>query len=1033
MGELEFEDQFIDYLTKIGGTKQWEYRPEIKTTEQLWENFKRIIEQNNRARLSKPLSDGEFAQVKKRINDIQTPYDAGRFLYGVNGVSQVEVDLDDGRHVYLNIFDQDQVGAGNTVYQIVNQIQRPRIIDGRPDRRFDVTLLINGLPIIQVELKKSGHPVTEALNQMEQYIEEKQYTGIFSTVQILIAMTPFETRYMANTTRDNFNRAFAFHWQNEDDARHVNDWRAFSDKVLSIPMAHDMATRFMILDGTKNRECIKVMRPYQVYATQRVLEKVQKYDFRYENGRLGYVWHTTGSGKTITSFKTAWLTSRLPNVDKVIFLVDRIALTNQTFYAYKAYDPTPESEGSTGLIADTFNVSDLHQKLTKASDKNIIVTSIQKMSRYVSQKNFKGVKGNILFIVDEAHRSTGDGRTSSVSLKQMQTKDDNSQKMQMLEAIRAALPTAGWIGYTGTPKFPETREIFGNLLHAYTIKEAIADKNVLGFKVEFKETIVPPENPSEDDIDDNVKESVYDTSLEHVRLVVQDIFDNWQARSNSRRYNAMMTVHVGGGKPSTPRAMQYFDEFERQNAMRPENERLKVAVSFSADSSNGDNQNANNDGLARAMAHYNVMFGADYDLGKSGQYTDNVASRLNRTVDDHKYLDLVIVVDQLLTGFDAPQLNTLYIDRTLKGANLIQAYSRTNRIEDLEAKPAGNVVNYRWPVQNEEEMNKAFYIYSNRDSALEQDVLISDKDARKNLEDSGVLARPFNEVLEETQEVIRELRKLTQNFTQTPPSEHDQDELFTCLKQYNSLVSKLKQYTEDGDGIPISAYDNPDDFYARIGITQDQEVTLTTVIADDLKLRIADKEDVDISQVDLAMVHIHNVKIDYDYLTGLLAQMADEVHAGDTEKAEQTLGEIHREIAKSENDDEKKRFGEFAQRIFTEEYTFDSYPAPRDVDSMTQAMKKSHKNNAVKLITEFIRYWGLDNATSPSLLEQLIRKHTVGQEDLDKQGELNDMINRARQYYPDISHVDVQSMSWIKYRTNLRNATYDLADEIQGK
>lgn len=518
---------------------------DIRTTEQLWDNFKMILEQNNRARLDEPLSVTEFNQVKKIITGIESPYQAGQFLYGVNGVSEIEVDLDNGKHVFLTVFDQAQVGGGNTVYQVVNQIKRPKVIDGKPDRRFDVTLLINGLPIIQIELKKALHSTTESLNQMEQYIAEKQYSGIFSTLQILIAMTQFDIRYMANTPLKSFNRAFAFNWQDEDNARPIRSWKTFADKALSIPMAHDLATRYMVLDGTKNKESIKVMRPYQVYATKRVLDKVRKFDFKYDDGKLGYIWHTTGSGKTITSFKTAWLASRLSNVDKVVFLVDRIALTNQTADAYKAYDPVAGFEGKTGVVGDTANISDLHRKLTKKSDKNIIVTSIQKMSRYVERDSFKLLNESILFIVDEAHRSTGDG----------------TENEGMLETIRKAIPNSAWVGYTGTPKFPETRVIFGDILHAYTIKEAIADKNVLGFNVEFKETIEAPENPTEDDIDDNVRGSVYDYSPEHVNLVVKEIFDNWKKRSNDRKYNALFTVHVGGNKASTPRAMEYFDKF----------------------------------------------------------------------------------------------------------------------------------------------------------------------------------------------------------------------------------------------------------------------------------------------------------------------------------------------------------------------------------------------------------------------------------------------------------------------------------------
>ncbi|MCP1312496.1 type I restriction endonuclease subunit R [Paenibacillus tyrfis] len=1010
--ELAFENEVIDYLTKIGGVKQWEYKRDIKTTEQLWDNFKLILEQNNRARLDEPLSVTEFNQVKKIITGIESPYHAGQFLYGVNGVSEIEVDLDNGKHVFLTVFDQAQVGGGNTVYQVVSQIKRPKVIDGKPNRRFDVTLLINGLPIIQIELKKALHSTTESLNQMEQYIAEKQYSGIFSTLQILIAMTPFDIRYMANTPLQSFNRAFAFNWQNEDDARPIRSWKTFADKVLSIPMAHDLATRYMVLDGTKNKESIKVMRPYQVYATKRVLEKVRKFDFKYDDGKLGYIWHTTGSGKTITSFKTAWLASRLSNVDKVVFLVDRIALTNQTADAYKAYDPVAGFEGKTGVVGDTANISDLHGKLTKKSDKNIIVTSIQKMSRYVARDSFKPLNESILFIVDEAHRSTGDG----------------TENEGMLETIRKAIPNSAWVGYTGTPKFPGTREIFGDILHAYTIKEAIADKNVLGFNVEFKETIEAPKDPTEDDIDDNVRGSVYDYSPEHVKLVVNDIFDNWKKRSNDRKYNALFTVHVGGNKASTPRAMEYFDKFAEENANRPVDQRLKVAVSFSADTSNSTHQLKTNENLHRAITAYNTMFGTVFDMTTVKAYTEDLARRLNKTADDGNYLDLVIVVDQLLTGFDAPEMNTLYIDRTLKGGNLIQAYSRTNRMHNLVDKPWGNVVNYRWPEQNEYEMNKAFAIYSNRESAAEQ---LSLEDLKEGNEESGIISKPFSKVQAEMQEVIKKLGSLTDDFVQLPPSEKAQDEVFENLKEYNRLLSQLKQYTEDDDKNPISAYDHPEEFYERLGITEEQEVILTTVIAGELKERRAKRENIDISQVNLSMIHIHDVTINYDYLIDLIARMADEVHANFMSKAEKTRDEIHIEIAKSDNEREKSKMRNFVSKIFSKEFVFDHYPAPRSVEKMNQAMDRAQKDTNILLVTNFIRTWGLDNSTKPKELESLIKRHRLGQEDMDKQGELTAIMNDARADYKEIADKKIAELSWVRYRIEFRKAFYEMADEIK--
>ncbi|MDD4508283.1 MAG: DEAD/DEAH box helicase family protein, partial [Eubacteriaceae bacterium] len=556
MNEQQFENELIAYIEKVAGTKQWTYKPEIKTTEALWQNFKAVLESHNPGTLDHPLSVVEFAQVKKIISELNTPYKAGQFLYGLNGVSQIEIDLDDGRHVFLTVFDQKQVGAGDTVYQIVNQIARPAVITGKQNRRFDTTLLINGLPIIQIEEKCDTHDVGEALNQMQQYADENQYRDIFSTLQILVAITPHNVKYMANTTADKFNKDFAFNWQRREDNGIVRNWKEFADAMLNIPMAHQMATGYMILDGTKNHQMLKVMRPYQVYATQNVIEGIKHFDFEAGSKKIGYVWHTTGSGKTITSFKTAWLASRMPKVDKVVFVVDRIALTNQTSENYKAYDPDGDVEGGakSGSVESTRNTSDLRRKL-KSRDNNIIVTSVQKLDTLVKRKSFKAPDKNIVFIVDEAHRSTGG---------------------DSFAAIQKAFARSAWVGYTGTPMFDDTtkglrtEDIFGPLLHAYTIREAIADHNVLGFKVDFETTIddkamkedyLPAfyrehnpkwtdadikkkiEHLTDEDIDDAISPSFYDENPEHVRLVVADIFKNWKNRSCEGKYNALFTTH----------------------------------------------------------------------------------------------------------------------------------------------------------------------------------------------------------------------------------------------------------------------------------------------------------------------------------------------------------------------------------------------------------------------------------------------------------------------------------------------------------
>lgn len=1069
MTELEFENKLIEQLStgivtntdninqigdstdaygnmKVYKSKLWKYEPTIKTTEALWENFRKILYQLNQNQLTQPLSDTEFKQVQKVINELYTPYQAGQFLYGINGVSQVEVDLDDGRHVFLTVFDQKQIGAGNTVYQVVSQVKREPQSAGRPERRFDTTLLINGLPIIQIEEKSVKHSVDEALNQMHQYIQEKQYSDIFSTVQILVAMTPNRIKYMANTTADLFNKDFAFEWQNPNDNKVVRNWTTFADMFLSIPMAHQMSTLFTILDGTKNKQMLKVMRPYQVYATKAVLNELKHADFDLPINKLGYVWHTTGSGKTITSFKTAWLASRMPNVDKVVFVVDRIALTKQTEANYKAYDP----EGSIDIdgkqidtVGGTENTSALKKKLNEKGY-GIIVTSVQKLNTLINRRDFVLPEKNFVFIVDEAHRSTGG---------------------ESFEELQKVFKGAAWVGYTGTPMFDKvvgkkgtkTHEVFGKLLHAYTIREAIADKNVLGFKVDFETTIAEDKmkleylpkfykekypnwnevdierkiaNLTDDDMDDMIEPSFYDNNLDHVKLVVEDIFKNWRNRSNDGAYNAMLTTHVGGNRASTPMALMYFDEFERVNQERLKQglPTLKVGITFSMSTNNSDNQLTTNNGLLRAMKHYNKMFRRSFGLDDVSGYTQELITRLNRTVEDGQYLDLVIVVDQLLTGFDAPQLNTLYVDRTLKDAMLIQAYSRTNRIADNQGKPWGRIVNYRWPAKNEELMNRALSIYANKHSADVQDTLVD----AKALVDTGVLAKPFKEQFEEVKHVVDRLADMTDNFTEVPASDAKQEEMFNLMRTYSAGMSKLKQYDPDvinGEDIGFD-YDNPDELVTLLGMTPEQEEMLTTSLYNDLKERIAKNHNVPVTQIELRMIHVKQISVNYDYLTELIEALMNAVHESRMDAAADYLEKINDFAMALDDRQYAKQINNAVDAIYKGTYPPEGkelqYPVKltsleviEDVNTMI--MKDD--------IFDFRLKWGIIDVISNDEILDLFSRHTAGKQDLDSTGRISKLKKDARaEYQAKAQDTDIVSLNKIKYGNELVAALYKFAD-----
>ena len=749
-----------------------------------------------------------------------------------------------------------------------------------------------------------------------------------------------------------------------------------------------------------------------------------------------------GSGKTITSFKTAWLASRMPKVDKVVFVVDRIALTKQTNENYKAYDPDA-AEDTFGSVQNTNNTTDLSRKL-KSKDNNIIVTSVQKLDTLVKRKAFKAPDKNIVFIVDEAHRSTGG---------------------DSFKNIQKSFKKSAWVGYTGTPMFDETttglrtEDIFGPLLHAYTIREAIADRNVLGFKVDFETTIDEKQmkdkylpafyherypkwteeqiqekvnNLSQEDMDDAVEPSFYDENLDHIKLVVEDIFENWRNRSNEGKYNALFTIHVGGGKASTPMAMMYFNEFQHVNEENKKNggQVLKVAVTFSQNSSNNDSMLATNQGLYDAIKAYNAEFGTSFGMDDVSGYTQDVTSRLNKSASDGNFLDLVIVVDQLLTGFDAPELNTLYVDRTLKGVGLIQAYSRTNRIADMQEKPWGRVVNYRWPAQNEKLMNKALAIYANKDSAV-----LSEEEQRESNQKDGIIAKPFEDVFNEVKQVVGKLSSLTTEFQQLPPSEKQKDNMLDLLREYNRGMAKLKQYDPeevDGENVGFN-YDNPDELVEKLGMTSEQEVMLTTVLTNELKSHIAKEKKIPLYQIELRMTHVKDIKVDYDYLTELVEKLLNQVHEGKDKEAKETQEKINQFANGLEDRNYAIKVMNAAIAIIKGHFppAGSDFKYPVRLSDSEEIIQQANNISLDRMFLDFRVKWGITDIITSAGMRELFSRHRYGLQDLDDTGQIRDIIAEASSDYKTLAHDEgVQLLSKIKYRNGLREAIYELADEL---
>ncbi len=738
------ESDFEAALIKILSEKGWE-KDVLKnySEDDLLRNWANILFENNRDidRLNDyPLTDSEMQQILEQIKALRTPLKLNGFING-RSVSIVRDNPDDklhlGKEVSLKIYDRREIAAGQSRYQIVQQPKFPTKSKLLNDRRGDLMLLINGMPVIHIELKKSGIPVSQAYNQIEKYSHEGIFSGLFSLVQIFVAMSPEEAVYFANPGPDGkFNPDYYFHWADFNNEP-INDWDKVASTLLSIPMAHQLIGFYTVADDSDG--VLKVMRSYQYFAASAISDKVAKAKWEGNNQLGGYVWHTTGSGKTMTSFKSAQLIASSKDADKVIFLMDRIELGTQSLKEYRGFADENES------VQATENTSVLITKLKSSNPADtLIVTSIQKMSNIKDEAGGLNARDielisskRIVFIVDEAHRSTfGD----------------------MLITIKKTFPKAMFFGFTGTPiqdenqkKKNTTTTVFGNELHRYSIADGIRDKNVLGFDpckvLTFKDKDVrkvvalekAKAQTEEEAIADPVKSKVYYkymdasqvgmaghldekgnyikgiedyipnvqyTTDEHTTLVVQDIIDNWVRLSHNSKFHAIFATS------SIPEAINYYRLFKE---MKPE---LKVTALFDPSIDNNGGVQYKEDGLVEIISDYNEKYGQDFTIPTFPKMKKDISARLahkkpyERIANTpEKQIDLLIVVDQMLTGFDSKWINTLYMDKVLQYENIIQAFSRTNRLFGPD-KPFGTIRYYRKPHTMERNVNDAVKLYS---------------------------------------------------------------------------------------------------------------------------------------------------------------------------------------------------------------------------------------------------------------------------------------------------------------------------------
>lgn len=940
--EAQFEQAFIEVLTNKG----WE--PEIlknKTEADLLQNWASILFENNRQRdrlNDVPLTATEMQQIIEQIKELKTPLKLNGLINGKTVAIKRDNPADTlhmGKEVSLKIYDRQEIAAGQSRYQIVQQPKFERGSPLRNDRRGDVLLLINGMPVIHVELKRSGIPVSQAVNQIEKYSKEGVFSGLFSLIQVFVAMEPNEAKYFANPGLDGkFNPDYQFNWADFNNEP-VTHWKDIASTLLSIPMAHQLIGFYTVADDTDG--VLKVMRSYQYYAANAISDKVAKTNWQQLGSaannpdRLGgYVWHTTGSGKTMTSFKSAQLIAQSKDADKVIFLMDRIELGTQSLAEYRNF----AGDGEDVQATENTHVLITKLKSTAPTD-TLIVSSIQKMSNIFEEVDDEGTATNsadiekirtkrLVFIIDEAHRSTMSG--------------GKENKLGMLVSIKKTFPKALFFGFTGTPIHDEnkinsntTADVFGNELHRYSIADGIRDGNVLGFdpyKVPtFRDSDLRKEVALEQakadsvadamadpakkkkfndfmkdvpmagykdatgkyhkGIEDYVPKSQYLTNA-HQEKVVSDILDKWDVLSQSNKFHAILATN------SIAEAIDYY---RRLKAAKPE---LKISALFDPNIDNdgsGDREPTfKGDGLNEIMDDYNKCYGQDFDFARHAAFKKDLAARLAHKkpyerihTEPSKQLDLLIVVDQMLTGFDSKWLNTLYLDKVIKYQNIIQAFSRTNRLFGPD-KPHGIIRYYRYPHTMEQHISDAVKLYSgDRPIGLFVDRLESNLKA-------------MNELVVEITELFASTG--VENFEKLP------DDIEACAqfaKLFNTFSQHLEAAKVQGLHWGQSVYSfTENDIEHEVTLDIDEQTYLSLVLRYKELVAKGDSDGTGGGDVpfDISgyLTEIDTGKIDADYMNSRFDKFLKELNQHqDSASIEITLNELHKSFASLTQNEQK--------------------------------------------------------------------------------------------------------------------------------
>lgn len=1003
--EADFEEAVIDLLLKYGWSNGNETGSREKnvikypTEEDLIQNWADILYKNNseRSRLNGvKLNKDEMQQIIDQIK-IATPYAINGIIKG-KSVTIKRTNEEDrenfGKEISLNIYDPKKVRAGESRYQVVQQPKFSRKYSKLQDRRGDLMLLINGMPVIHIELKRSGGNVEEARGQISKYCEENIFEGIFSLVQIFVAMTPEDAIYFANPGSGKaVNPDFCFHWADIENNQ-IRDWQEVVKHLLSIPMAHELIGWYTIAD---DNDCVlKVMRSYQYYAVHKIYEKTREHDWDGKDGQGGYVWHTTGSGKTMTSFKAAELIARDKLADKVVFLMDRIELGTQSFREYTAF-------ADEDIVQETGNSGVLLSKMKGNHPKDLlIVSSIQKMDRVsedaVSLRREKELeeirKKRLVFIFDECHRTTnGD----------------------MFANIRKAFPRALLFGFTGTPIFDEnaksslsTADIFGDNLHTYTIADGIRDENVLGFdptmvKIyadeDLKEELAKDEckakdmneirtnpkklevyqkyqNMSEVDIEAKLPRGQYDSD-NYRDGVIKDIKDHWDRLSFGGEFHAIFATS------SIPAAIDYYRRFRRQ---WPE---LKVTSLFdkNLDDTKGEQSMDKERGLVEILEGYQHQFGPDFDIARWPEFKKDVTRRLAHKenysqVEKEKQLDLLIVVDQLLTGFDSKFVNTLYLDKLLDYQNLIQAFSRTNRIYNRNEKPFGIIRYYRSPHTMKKNMDDAFALFARK----REDGIFANK-LPSNVEN-------MNQIFEQIQDIF--VANGILDMSRLPEDESTQARIAQLTRKFQESYTSARLQGFDWNKVVVS--DEIGKGGIEVKVTEKEYLTLL-MRCNEMAKRGKERNRAGAFAYDIGvnLSAIQNEKITAEYLDRKFKIWTDYRNGKNPikEREEELLKELEKNLSTLSEDDQNLA-REIIRDIETGRLEVEEGKTFRDYIA---SYGESRKNREIRDAAEAL---GVDEEKLRDLVMNKPKDYKEGGRAVALENSIDD--ERARIYYQRVNH-----------------------------